>query len=428
MTFGGDGTFSAVDPDNSDIAYESTPAERHPEDHGRREDVERRRSAGGHLPVRQPVRDGPGRREPPAHGRHAGARDDRRRGELDDGLRPRHAHAAGRSGRRGRARGPGQRDLRDRRARRRHAAAGRRHRDAGLQLRRRPDGAGRGHGPPGTYVDRPFTIAANEADRSATITVSWTATTDDWDLVVFRKQGAVLTEVGSSAQGPADHEREGRARPPAGRRLRHPRAQLRGGGDLHGHRCVRGRRGERHRRRRQRGLCRVLRLLRRAQHEAVRQRARDQRPSRRQHRAPRRGRQLAHRHAGRAAPALHHLGRNGPDRRAHGLRDARRLQPPLAAAGRARARRGRRRRQRARVQVHRCGRDVHGHLGEPARHPGGRLAGPQRAARRRHRPRRLHLVRHERRDLRAARRGTARRRRCSRSSSSPRPARSSRTC
>ncbi len=271
--------------------------------------MERRRSAGGHLPVRQPVRDGPGRREPPAHGWHAGARDDRRRGELDDGLRPGDAHAAGRSGRRGRARGPGQRDLRDRRARRRHAAAGRRHRDAGVQLRRRPDAAGRGHGPP-RDLRRP--AVHDRRERGRPIGHDHRLLDGDDGRLGPRRvsQAGRRSDRGRVVRpGAADHEREGRARPPAGRRLRHPRAQLRGGGDLHGHRCVRGRRGERHRRRRQRGLCRVLRLLRRAQHEAVRQRTGDQRPSRRQHRAPRRGRQLAHRHAGRAAPALHHLGR-----------------------------------------------------------------------------------------------------------------------
>ena len=101
----------------------------------------------------------------------------------------------------------------------------------------------------------------------------------------------------------------------------------------------------RHRRGRQRGLRRLLRLLRRAQHDAVRERA-----------SPRTcGRTAPYGKPGAAdnwhiaarpgpAEALHHLGADGPDRRAHGLRDARRLQPPLAAAGRRRRRRRGRRR------------------------------------------------------------------------------------
>src|SRR5205085_4053497 len=55
---------------------------------------------------------------------------------------------------------------------------------------------------PGTYADRNFTIAADESDRSATIKVSWTDGTQDWELVVFRNDGGPPTEVRSPPGGP----------------------------------------------------------------------------------------------------------------------------------------------------------------------------------------------------------------------------------
>jgi len=55
--------------------------------------------------------------------------------------------------------------------------------------------------PPGTYFDRPFTIAPNEGNRSATIELTWDVGANDWDLVVFRKEGEELVQVGSSAGG-----------------------------------------------------------------------------------------------------------------------------------------------------------------------------------------------------------------------------------
>ena len=133
-------------------------------------------------------------------------------------------------------------------------------------------------------------------------------------------------------------ERAGRARAPRARRVRHPRPQLRG-----------GRHASPARRRStpaaagdtvagaQRGLRRPTAAI------ATRSTRRRSRTASRptfgrdgSYRAARRARQLAHRAAPRAAEALHHLGPDGPGRRAHGLRDARGLQPPLAAAGRAR--------------------------------------------------------------------------------------------
>jgi hypothetical protein len=56
--------------------------------------------------------------------------------------------------------------------------------------------------PPGTTEDHPFTIGAGDGDASADIKISWTDPTSDWDLYVYRKDSAgTLTEVGSSAQG-----------------------------------------------------------------------------------------------------------------------------------------------------------------------------------------------------------------------------------
>ena len=80
-----------------------------------------------------------------------------------------------------------------------------------------PTAPGGGTDAPGTYVDRPFTIAAGESNRSATITVTWENGAFDWDLVVFRLQGAELVEAGSSAQGPPTNvERVVLARPAPG--------------------------------------------------------------------------------------------------------------------------------------------------------------------------------------------------------------------
>jgi hypothetical protein len=61
---------------------------------------------------------------------------------------------------------------------------------------------GGGSDAPGTYLDRPFTIAAGEGDARATIEVSWANGVDDWDLTVYRKEGGELVQAGRSAQGP----------------------------------------------------------------------------------------------------------------------------------------------------------------------------------------------------------------------------------
>ena len=126
-----------------------------------------------------------------------------------------------------------------------------------------PTAPGGGTDAPGTYVDRPFTIAAGESNRSATITVTWENGAFDWDLVVFRVQGAELVEAGSSAQGPPTNvERVVLARPAPGDYVIRVRNYAASGtfsrrGDVRA-----GRRG-RHRGRRQRWVRRLLRLLRR---------------------------------------------------------------------------------------------------------------------------------------------------------------------
>jgi hypothetical protein len=55
--------------------------------------------------------------------------------------------------------------------------------------------------PPGTYEDHPFTIGPNDGDAGADIKVTWADAANDWDLYVYRNDGGTLTEVGSSAQG-----------------------------------------------------------------------------------------------------------------------------------------------------------------------------------------------------------------------------------
>ena len=58
--------------------------------------------------------------------------------------------------------------------------------------------------PPGTYEDTPFTIGPNDGDASVLITVKGATDTDDWDLYVYHDDGSGhLTEVGSSASSSA---------------------------------------------------------------------------------------------------------------------------------------------------------------------------------------------------------------------------------
>jgi photosystem II stability/assembly factor-like uncharacterized protein len=217
MTFGGDGTFSAVDPDHSDIAYESTPQNA----------IQKTTDGGKTWNDASPPADtyqfvNPFVMDPvdAAHLLTAGSMVHETtdgagswKTVYDLGTRthpgdPAAAPAAGDPDNVVSAidvRGVGT-PL---------PAGGTATPDFSFEGGPTPPGGGTDA--PGTYVDRPFTIAARESNRSATITVSWASGTDDWDLVVYRKQGATLTEVGSSAQGPpTTGEQVVLARPEAG--------------------------------------------------------------------------------------------------------------------------------------------------------------------------------------------------------------------
>ena len=55
----------------------------------------------------------------------------------------------------------------------------------------------------GSHEDIPFTIAPDDADGSAAVSINWTNPFDDFDLYVYRKEADnSLTQVGSSAGGP----------------------------------------------------------------------------------------------------------------------------------------------------------------------------------------------------------------------------------
>ncbi|MEA2294991.1 MAG: hypothetical protein QOE86_2630, partial [Solirubrobacteraceae bacterium] len=60
---------------------------------------------------------------------------------------------------------------------------------------------------PGTYDDHPFTIKPSEGDASVTIDVTWADSTNDWDLYVYRLDNGTETEVGSSANGSTTEEK-----------------------------------------------------------------------------------------------------------------------------------------------------------------------------------------------------------------------------
>ena len=60
---------------------------------------------------------------------------------------------------------------------------------------------------PGTYDEHEFTIKPGDVDRTATITVSWNDPTNDWDLVVLRKEAdGSETQVGSSGNADTTSE------------------------------------------------------------------------------------------------------------------------------------------------------------------------------------------------------------------------------
>jgi photosystem II stability/assembly factor-like uncharacterized protein len=87
---------------------------------------------------------------------------------------------------------------------------------AGATTHPDPVGQTAGIDTPGAYEDTPFHIAADEANRSATVTITWASSTDDWDLAVFRSENGTLTLLGTSANGGTTSEQVVLAHPPAG--------------------------------------------------------------------------------------------------------------------------------------------------------------------------------------------------------------------
>jgi photosystem II stability/assembly factor-like uncharacterized protein len=65
-----------------------------------------------------------------------------------------------------------------------------------------PSVPGGGTDAPGTFVDKAFTIGPNEGNSRATIEVTWDNGANDWDLVVYRKEGDQLVEAGTSGASP----------------------------------------------------------------------------------------------------------------------------------------------------------------------------------------------------------------------------------
>jgi hypothetical protein len=63
-------------------------------------------------------------------------------------------------------------------------------------------GAVAGNGQPGTYEDFPFKIAADEADGTVTIEVTYANPADDWDVYVYRKNSTGGLETVGSATDP----------------------------------------------------------------------------------------------------------------------------------------------------------------------------------------------------------------------------------
>ena len=77
-----------------------------------------------------------------------------------------------------------------------------------------PTVPGGGSDLPGTYDDTPFTIAPDEGNARATIEITWADANNDWDMYVYREgQDA---PVGSSAQGGTNSEKVVLSRPAPG--------------------------------------------------------------------------------------------------------------------------------------------------------------------------------------------------------------------
>jgi hypothetical protein len=68
-------------------------------------------------------------------------------------------------------------------------------------------GAVAGTGEAGTYEDFPFKIAADDADGTVTVDVTWANPADDWDIYVYRKNSTGgLQTVGSDTGAPPASE------------------------------------------------------------------------------------------------------------------------------------------------------------------------------------------------------------------------------
>jgi hypothetical protein len=68
-------------------------------------------------------------------------------------------------------------------------------------------GAVAGTGEAGTYEDFPFKIAADDADGTVTVDVTWVNPADDWDIYVYRKNSTGgLQTVGSNTGAPPASE------------------------------------------------------------------------------------------------------------------------------------------------------------------------------------------------------------------------------
>lgn len=70
--------------------------------------------------------------------------------------------------------------------------------------------------PPGTYTDHEITTGAGDGNRAMQVHIQWADDTNDWDLFVYRKASdGSLTEVGHSAEGGTSFEQVKIANPPA---------------------------------------------------------------------------------------------------------------------------------------------------------------------------------------------------------------------
>jgi hypothetical protein len=78
------------------------------------------------------------------------------------------------------------------------------------------DTTGTGTFVPGTYDDHRFTVGAGDGDAAVDVKVTWPSANDDWDLYLYRDVGGTLTKVGGSANGSTTAEEVALPNPPAG--------------------------------------------------------------------------------------------------------------------------------------------------------------------------------------------------------------------